>query len=1047
MSLTGGITLAPLYVEIKGDATSLNSVMAKTTSASIAKAESVGKQLSSVGGKLTKAVTVPVLGATVACGKMAVGFETSFAKVSTLLDSGKVNYNEYKENILKNSSDMKVGVDEYSDAVYQAISASVDQSKAIDFTNQAIKLAKGGFTDATHAVDILTTAINAYGLSADDATSISDKLITTQNLGKTTVNELASSMGKVIPTANSLGLNIDNVCTAMADMTKNGIDTAEATTYFNSMLNDLGKTGTETDKTLRKISGKSFKELISSGKSMTDVLNMLNDYAKKNHKSLSDMFSTAEGGRAALVLAKNSGAEYNEILKQMSTSAGACETAFEKMDATPAEKLAGAWNKVKNSGIALGESLIPMIEKLADHIENAADWFKSLTEEQQQSIAKMVLFTAALGPVLSISGKAVGFISSLAKVIKGLGPAATIAKGATSASGVTGLVGGLSKIVPVSVPAIAAVAAVGGAMYAASEHTAYLNQSVSTTSEQLPLLQKGFNVLNGSVVKSKEEMEKLGLKYKDWSNKVSPELQKSCEDTAQKFSQLNFSVAQMADNSVKVTSEASNKLIGQTKSTCDGIINEIKKHESEGTAALKKAFASDGKKDWYEDTVIKAISKGSETCIETIKSYESQINDIYKKASDEHRSITQDEKNTIAKLYQEIGNEKIKALASSNDEYQAALANFQVRIKNLDAQGASKLLQQKAQSRDKDLKATSESYDTQIQLIKNKMAGMNAEEQKAAEVAIQQLQEQKSKKVGIINNQYREYLDTIEKEYPEMYKRINWHTGKINDVRQQKAQDALRVEESYYKDLGVITDSGYYKLYDKTTKTYEKVYAKVDSTTGRITGIWNTHTGHVEGCTEEIANSLRSMEQAYGADFYNIKKQLISAADANTKYKNNERETAKSIISDLEDVMDKQNGTYEGTLRVNGKPITVKVNKDGTIQALDSIINKQNQIKSKTVTYRVNYEYHNPKGGSGRMLMDGYIDGSHYNGLENVPYDGYIARLHKGERVLTAEENKSYSETKNSTSINFYGNYNFNNKQDIDYFFNQAALRFKSKRG
>ncbi len=37
------------------------------------------------------------------------------------------------------------------------------------------------------------------------------------------------------------------------------------------------------------------------------------------------------------------------------------------------------------------------------------------------------------------------------------------------------------------------------------------------------------------------------------------------------------------------------------------------------------------------------------------------------------------------------------------------------------------------------------------------------------------------------------------------------------------------------------------------------------------------------------------------------------------------------------------------------------------------------------------------------------IDGSHAGGLSNVPYDGYVARLHKGERVLTAAENERYS--------------------------------------
>lgn len=41
---------------------------------------------------------------------------------------------------------------------------------------------------------------------------------------------------------------------------------------------------------------------------------------------------------------------------------------------------------------------------------------------------------------------------------------------------------------------------------------------------------------------------------------------------------------------------------------------------------------------------------------------------------------------------------------------------------------------------------------------------------------------------------------------------------------------------------------------------------------------------------------------------------------------------------------------------------------------------------------------------------DGGAAKSHYSGLDSVPYDGYSARLHKGERVLTARENREYSE-------------------------------------
>lgn len=40
--------------------------------------------------------------------------------------------------------------------------------------------------------------------------------------------------------------------------------------------------------------------------------------------------------------------------------------------------------------------------------------------------------------------------------------------------------------------------------------------------------------------------------------------------------------------------------------------------------------------------------------------------------------------------------------------------------------------------------------------------------------------------------------------------------------------------------------------------------------------------------------------------------------------------------------------------------------------------------------------------------QDVRVDGSHAGGLPYVPYDGYIAQLHQGERVLTAEEARAY---------------------------------------
>lgn len=56
------------------------------------------------------------------------------------------------------------------------------------------------------------------------------------------------------------------------------------------------------------------------------------------------------------------------------------------------------------------------------------------------------------------------------------------------------------------------------------------------------------------------------------------------------------------------------------------------------------------------------------------------------------------------------------------------------------------------------------------------------------------------------------------------------------------------------------------------------------------------------------------------------------------------------------------------------------------------------------------------------------IDGSHANGLPFVPFDGYIAALHRGERVVPATQNKNY----NFTNNNYFDRTQLNNGTDAN---------------
>lgn len=53
----------------------------------------------------------------------------------------------------------------------------------------------------------------------------------------------------------------------------------------------------------------------------------------------------------------------------------------------------------------------------------------------------------------------------------------------------------------------------------------------------------------------------------------------------------------------------------------------------------------------------------------------------------------------------------------------------------------------------------------------------------------------------------------------------------------------------------------------------------------------------------------------------------------------------------------------------------------------------------------------------GNNIAYRYIDGSHRTGLDYVPYDGYVAELHRGEKIVPAEQNNDSNVSKGDTYI------------------------------
>lgn len=375
------------------------------------------------------------------CAETAEKFEYSIAKVQSIAQVSESDLRGMSEGIRQVSQEMGYGANEIAEATYQAISASVDASEAVGFVEDATKLARAGFTESATAVDVLTTAINAYGKEANTSKHIADDLITTQNLGKTTVAELAQSMGTVIPTASALGVSLDQLSSMYVLMTKQGINTANATTYIRAMMNELSDSGSDLSDTLGNLTGHTFGELMSMGYTVGDVMQILGDSVDGNSEAFKNLFSNVRAGLGGLSLFNQGADAFNDAMVAMQTNTGATDKAFQTMADTAEMTNQRLTVSVENFKIAVGEALSP-----------ALDEFK----EGGIGILETITNIAKENPTL---------VSVLAGAAAGIATLATVVTGAAVAIGILRLafgdaVGAATVFAAVGVAA--AVGAIGG---------------------------------------------------------------------------------------------------------------------------------------------------------------------------------------------------------------------------------------------------------------------------------------------------------------------------------------------------------------------------------------------------------------------------------------------------------------------------------------------------------------------------------------------------------------------------------------------------------
>ena len=428
-----------------------------------------GKKVTDAGKKMSAGVTAPIIGAGAAAGKLAMDFEDSMAKVSTIADTTQVPIEDLKDGIMDLSSKTGQSADDLSEAMYQAMSASVETGDAVEFLDTAVKAAVGGFTDNATAVDGLTSVLNAYGMEASNVESIANQMLITQNLGKTTFGELASSIGQVTPIAASLGITTEELFSSLAATTAQGLGTSESITALKAAMSNIIKPSKEASEAAQTLGidfsvsalqskgwigfleevreglknaspeyanlmtsveegTKKLADMEKAGRKNTDEYKALKKQVKASSKEMellaqandstvggfATMFGSVEGLNSVLMLTSEQGMQmYGEAMEEMQTNTTALDEAFAEMDETSKSQLEKVINDIKNLGIEIGNILLPAISSVIGKIREAIQAFSGLSDSQKETIVKIAAIAAAIGPLLIAFGSVCGGISKI----------------------------------------------------------------------------------------------------------------------------------------------------------------------------------------------------------------------------------------------------------------------------------------------------------------------------------------------------------------------------------------------------------------------------------------------------------------------------------------------------------------------------------------------------------------------------------------------------------------------------------------------------------
>lgn len=419
--------------------------------------QNVGDKIFDVGATLTTKVTVPIAAAGTAAVKTASDFDSAMSKVAAVSGATGDDLEKLRDKAREMGSKTKFSASEAAEAMNYMAMAGWKTGDMLSGIDGIMNLAAASGEDLATTSDIVTDALTAFGLSAADSGHFADVLASASSNANTNVSMLGESFKYCAPIAGALGFSCEDTAEALGLMANAGIKSTQSGTSMRSIMTALSSEV--------KFCSSSFGEMEIATSNADGSMRDLSDILADCRVAFDQMSESEKASAAQALVGKNAMSGFLALMnaapqdvEKLSSAIANCDGTSLSMAETMQDNLGGQLTILKSQleelAISFGEILMPVIRSIVTKIQEFIDKLNAMDPATKETIVKVALVAAAMGPLLVVIGKVISSVGSLMTFISKV---PTIIAGAKTAFSTLGAaIGGISAPV-VAVIAIVAV--------------------------------------------------------------------------------------------------------------------------------------------------------------------------------------------------------------------------------------------------------------------------------------------------------------------------------------------------------------------------------------------------------------------------------------------------------------------------------------------------------------------------------------------------------------------------------------------------------------